>query len=26
VAGGLVDPPGREVGHPRAQKNERRPV
>ena len=25
VAGGLVDPPGREVGHPRAQKNERRP-
>ncbi len=25
VAGGLVDPPGREGGHPRAQKNERRP-
>ena len=25
VAGGLVNPPGREVGHPRAQKNERRP-
>jgi hypothetical protein len=25
VAGGLVDPPDREVGHPRAQKNERRP-
>src|SRR5438552_14378919 len=26
VAGGLVDPPARELGHPRAQKNERRPV
>ena len=25
VAGGLVDPPGREVGYPRALKNERRP-
>src|SRR5215475_7691105 len=25
VAGGLVDPPGREVGYPRAQKNERWP-
>ena len=25
VAGGLVDPPGREGGHPRAQKNEGRP-
>ena len=25
VAGGLVDPPGREVGRPGAQKNERRP-
>jgi hypothetical protein len=25
VAGGLVDPPGREVGHPRAHKNARRP-
>ena len=25
VAGGLVDLPGREGGHPRAQKNERRP-
>ena len=25
VAPGLVDPPGREVGHPRAQKNVRRP-
>ena len=25
VAGGLVDPPGREAGPPRAQKNERRP-
>src|SRR4029450_5772478 len=25
VAGGLVNPPGREVGHPRALKNERRP-
>ena len=26
VAGGLVDPPGREVGHPREQKNGRRPT
>ena len=26
VAPGLVDPPGREAGHPRAQKSERRPV
>src|SRR6266850_5563608 len=26
VAGGLVDPPDREAGHPRAQKNERRPA
>src|SRR4030095_11319896 len=25
VAGGLVDPPGREIAHPRVQKNERRP-
>src|SRR3989442_13943252 len=25
VAGGLIDPPGREVGRPRAQKNDRRP-
>jgi hypothetical protein len=25
VAGGLVNPPDREVSHPRAQKNERRP-
>jgi hypothetical protein len=25
VAGGLVDPPGREVGRPRAQRNDRRP-
>jgi len=25
VAGGLVDPPGREAGRPRAQKDERRP-
>ena len=25
VAGGLVDPPGREAGQPREQKNERRP-
>jgi hypothetical protein len=26
VGSGLVDPPGREAGHPRALKNERRPV